>query len=358
MYKAIRKNPSAPQAPDDFLSALRDIPVSALSDNMHRNIGSVGLRPYQRPGRKTMAGTAITVRSRGGDNLTYLRALEFCRKGDVLVVDAGGDLDNAVVGGILSFYAAHVGMAGLVVDGAIRDVAEIRERDFPVYARGVTHRGPYKDGPGEINVTVSAGGMVVKPGDIVVGDQDGWRRGLPAPETTVSSVLSCSFVGLIIFIRSRVFGATKGCDLCCRSTGTDTFKHSGRSPYARAGERRRNCTAFRASVPGALVTRLAQRVSNVARDGNGLGVASLYTGAPGDNRLGPDRDTFPEKAAARSDMCRVVWIAALDVVPHVEIDGEQGRLSAALDDEPDGVQRPTAQLSVQNAIQDLVADDG
>jgi RraA family protein len=178
MYKAIRKNPSAPQAPDDFLSALRDIPVSALSDNMHRNIGSVGLRPYQRPGRKTMAGTAITVRSRGGDNLTYLRALEFCRKGDVLVVDAGGDLDNAVVGGILSFYAAHVGMAGLVVDGAIRDVAEIRERDFPVYARGVTHRGPYKDGPGEINVTVSAGGMVVKPGDIVVGDQHGWRRGL------------------------------------------------------------------------------------------------------------------------------------------------------------------------------------
>jgi regulator of RNase E activity RraA len=120
-----------------------------------------------------MAGTAVTARSRGGDNLTYLRALEFCRPGDVLLIDAGGDLNNAVVGGILTFYAASIGVVGVVVDGAIRDIAEIREREFPVYARGVTHRGPYKDGPGEINVTVSVGGMVVNPGDIVVGDQDG-----------------------------------------------------------------------------------------------------------------------------------------------------------------------------------------
>lgn len=173
MYKAIRKNPPATQAGEALLEALRGIPVSALSDSMHRNIGTVGLQPYQRPGKKTMAGTAVTMRSRGGDNLTYLRALDFCRPGDVLVVDAGGDLNNAVVGGILSFFAASVGVAGLVIDGAIRDVAEIRERDFPVYARSVTHRGPYKDGPGEINVPVSVGGMVVNPGDIVVGDQDG-----------------------------------------------------------------------------------------------------------------------------------------------------------------------------------------
>lgn len=173
VYKAIRKVPSATQADPEILRALRAIPVSALSDNMHRNIGTVGLQPYHRPVRQTMAGTAVTVRSRGGDNLTYLRALEFCRPGDVLLIDAGGDLNNAVVGGILTFYAASIGVAGVVIDGAIRDVAEIREREFPVYARGVTHRGPYKDGPGEINVTVSVGGMVVNPGDIVVGDQDG-----------------------------------------------------------------------------------------------------------------------------------------------------------------------------------------
>lgn len=172
-YKALRKNPSAAQADPEILAALRDIPLAALSDNMHRNIGTARLRPYHRPVAQTMAGTAVTARSRGGDNLTYLRALEFCRPGDVLVIDAGGDLNNAVVGGILSFYAASIGVAGVVIDGAIRDVAEIREREFPVYARGVTHRGPYKDGPGEINVPVSVDGMVVSPGDIVVGDQDG-----------------------------------------------------------------------------------------------------------------------------------------------------------------------------------------
>ena len=172
-YKALRKNPSPVPAAPEVLEALREIPVAALSDNMHRNIGTVGLQPYHRPGPKTMAGTAVTARSRAGDNLTYLRALEFCRPGDVLVIDGGGDLANAAVGGILSFYAASIGIVGLVIDGAIRDVAEIRERDFPVYARGVTHRGPYKDGPGEINVPIAVGGMVVNPGDIVVGDQDG-----------------------------------------------------------------------------------------------------------------------------------------------------------------------------------------
>ncbi|MBL8344379.1 MAG: RraA family protein [Rubrivivax sp.] len=172
-YKALRKNPSAPQAPADLLAALRELPLAALSDNMHRNIGTAGLQPYHKPGEKTMAGTAVTARSRGGDNLTYLRALEFCRPGDVLLVDAGGDLNNAVVGGILTFYAAKIGLAGVVIDGAIRDVAEIRANEFPVYARGVTHRGPYKDGPGEINVPITVGGMVVNPGDIVVGDQDG-----------------------------------------------------------------------------------------------------------------------------------------------------------------------------------------
>jgi len=172
-YKAIRKNPSALQVAPAILAALQEIPVAALSDNLHRNIGSVGLQPYHRPGHKTMAGTAVTVKTRGGDNLTPMRAFEFCRPGDVLVIDAGGDITNAVIGGILSFYTATIGTAGLVLDGAIRDVAEIRERDYPVYARGVNHRGPYKDGPGEINVPVSVGGMVVNPGDIVVGDQDG-----------------------------------------------------------------------------------------------------------------------------------------------------------------------------------------
>ncbi len=167
----IQKHPSAPQAKPSIIATLRDIPVALLSDNLHRNCGSVGLAPYHKP--SPLAGTAVTVRTRGGDNLAILRAFEFCRPGDVMVIDAGADITNAVVGGILSFYAAKIGTAGMVIDGAIRDVAEIRERTYPVYARGVNHRGPYKDGPGEINIPVSVGGMVVRPGDIVVGDQDG-----------------------------------------------------------------------------------------------------------------------------------------------------------------------------------------
>ena len=169
----IEKHPSAPQVDAGILAQLRDIAVALLSDQMHRNCGSVGVIPFHRPGPATMAGTAVTVKTRGGDNLAILRAFDFCRPGDVMVVDAGGDVSNALVGGIMTLGAAKAGHAGMVLDGAIRDVAEIRERDFPVYARGVNHRGPYKDGPGEINVPVTIGGMVVRPGDIIVGDQDG-----------------------------------------------------------------------------------------------------------------------------------------------------------------------------------------
>ena len=167
----VEKHPSAPQADAALIAVLREIPVALLSDNLHRDKGSVGLRPFHRP--SALAGTAVTVRTRGGDNLAVLRAFDFCRPGDVMVVDAGGDVSNAVIGGIISFYAASAGLAGMIIDGAIRDVAEIGERTFPVYARGVTHRGPYKDGPGAINVPVCVGGMTVAPGDIVVGDQDG-----------------------------------------------------------------------------------------------------------------------------------------------------------------------------------------
>lgn len=170
-HPGVPRHPSAPQADAAVLETLRGIAVALLSDNLRRAIGSAGVLPYHRP--RPMAGTAVTVRTRGGDNLAILRAFEYCRPGDVMVVDCGGEIANAVVGGILTFYGATIGLSGMVIDGAIRDVAEIRERDFPVYARAVTHRGPYKDGPGEINVPVCIGGMVVQPGDIVVGDQDG-----------------------------------------------------------------------------------------------------------------------------------------------------------------------------------------
>ena len=163
---SIEKHPSAPSVAPELLERLRTLPVALISDQLHRNRGFAGLRPYHRPA--PLAGTAVTVRTRGGDNLAILRALEFCRPGDVMVVDADGECANALVGGIITFYAASIGMAGMVLDGAIRDIAEIGERTFPVYARGHTHRGPYKDGPGAINVPLSIGGLTIAPGDIIV----------------------------------------------------------------------------------------------------------------------------------------------------------------------------------------------
>ncbi|SRR5258706_759547 len=166
-----RHNASAAQASPETLDALRGLAVSLLSDNMARASGAVGLRPYHRP--RPMVGTAVTVRTRAGDNLAIHRAFDFCRPGDVLVIDGGGEVTQALMGEIMASFAESLGVQGLVIDGAIRDVGAIRRHDFPVYARAVTHRGPYKNGPGEINVPVSVGGMVVHPGDIIVGDEDG-----------------------------------------------------------------------------------------------------------------------------------------------------------------------------------------
>ena len=173
-----REFESAPQARPATLDALRDLAVSLLSDNMARASGMIGLRPYHRP--KPLAGTAVTVHTRPGDNLAIHRAFDFCRPGDVLEIDGAGDLTQALMGEIMASFAQSLGVEGLVIDGAIRDVGALRQRDFPVYARGVTHRGPYKNGPGEINVPVTVGGMVVHPGDIIVGDEDGLLAIAPA----------------------------------------------------------------------------------------------------------------------------------------------------------------------------------
>jgi regulator of RNase E activity RraA len=101
------------------------------------------------------------------------KAIDAAAPGDVIVVDAGGVLEQAIIGEIMSSWAAKRGLAGMVIDGAVRDSAALAQNAFPVYARGVTPRGPYKNGPGEINCPVSVGGMVVMPGDIVAGDEDG-----------------------------------------------------------------------------------------------------------------------------------------------------------------------------------------
>jgi RraA family protein len=162
-----------PKRPDPRLVAeLAKMVTPHLSDSMERlYAGGHQLRPMHKEGK--LAGPAFTVRTAAGDNLLVHKALDSAQRGDVIVVDAGGWLDNAIIGELMSARAKQRGIAGLVIWGAIRDSAEIGEGSYPVYAAGVTHRGPYKNGPGEINVPVVVGGMPVNPGDIIVGDADG-----------------------------------------------------------------------------------------------------------------------------------------------------------------------------------------
>lgn len=120
-----------------------------------------------------MVGTAFTIKVRVADNLMVHKALDYAQPGDVLVIDAEGDTEHAILGEIMTREAMVNGLAGFLIDGAIRDAGEIKKMEFPVFARGVTPRGPFKDGPGEINTPVSCGGVVVNPGDIIVGDEDG-----------------------------------------------------------------------------------------------------------------------------------------------------------------------------------------
>jgi RraA family protein len=154
------------------IEKFKGVPVACVSDIMSRmSACGASLRPLH--GGGPMAGAALTVKTRPGDNLMIHKALLLAQPGDVIVVDAGGDLTNALVGELMLSYAMMSGVAGVVIHGAVRDCGWIRTNNFPVYAAGVTHRGPYRDGPGEINVPVAFGGMVIQPGDLMLGDDDG-----------------------------------------------------------------------------------------------------------------------------------------------------------------------------------------
>ena len=162
-----------PKRPDPRLVAeLAKMVTPHLSDSMERlYAGGPQLRPMHREGK--LAGPAYTVKTTPGDNLLVHKALDSAQKGDVIVVDAGGICENAIIGELMMSRARQRGVAGIVIWGAIRDSAEIGAGTYPVYASGVTHRGPYKNGPGEINVPINMGGMAVHPGDIIIGDADG-----------------------------------------------------------------------------------------------------------------------------------------------------------------------------------------
>lgn len=156
----------------ELAARFTDVPVANVSDCMSRMFAA-GPGLQQMHGGGYMSGPALTVKTRPGDNLMIHKALWMASPGDVIVVDGGGDLTNALIGEIMVGIAIQRGLGGMVINGAIRDAGALADGNFPVFAAGVTHRGPYKDGPGEINVPIAIEGMVIEPGDLIIGDEDG-----------------------------------------------------------------------------------------------------------------------------------------------------------------------------------------
>jgi len=151
---------------------LKNYGTPALSDGLNKfNTLSPDIKPVAEGIR--VAGPAFTVRLRPGDNLMLHKAIGLAQPGDVIVVDTCGSGSNSIMGDLMATAAFSKGIAGIIIDGGIRDVEEIQEKKFPVFARYITPAVGDKDGPGEINLPISCGGVPVLPGDYVVADSNG-----------------------------------------------------------------------------------------------------------------------------------------------------------------------------------------
>ncbi|MCH1881908.1 RraA family protein [Agrococcus sp. ARC_14] len=160
------------RADKQIVRALAQHPVALIGDAVQRmGMLSAAIRPRTSLG--PIAGSILPILVREGDNLAIHRALDEAQEGDVLVVNAQGYTDRAVFGGLLGAGCVARGIAGVVIDGALRDVEEFEELGLPVYARAVSPAGPYKHGPGSVGMPVACGNVVCNPGDVIVGDADG-----------------------------------------------------------------------------------------------------------------------------------------------------------------------------------------
>ena len=157
--------------PKDFIAKFKGIPVANIADNMGRT-SCVGTE-IKRYSGKNMVGSAFTVKVAPGDNLMFHKALDMAQPGDVIVVDGEGSMAHSLCGEIMVQYALKKGIIGFLLNGCFRDCEAISALDFNMYAKGVQPKGPYKNGPGEIGIPVCVGGVVITPGDILVGDADG-----------------------------------------------------------------------------------------------------------------------------------------------------------------------------------------
>ena len=154
------------------VAAARKFQASILADVAGRR-GTLGGRIQPLSKGMKVAGPAFTVEVRPGDNLMIHAALALAQKGDVIVVDGKGELSCALTGALMAAHAKKAGIAGFVIDGAVRDTEECAAGDFPIFAAGANTNGPLKNSGGRINWPVSVAGTTVNPGDLVVGDADG-----------------------------------------------------------------------------------------------------------------------------------------------------------------------------------------
>jgi RraA family protein len=155
----------------NLIDGFKGIPVANIGDSMNRmSCLDASIRPVN---EHALLGPAFTVKVRPGDNLMIHKALDMAQAGDILVVDGNGETSNALIGELMVLWAIRKNIGGIIIDGAIRDLATLKTLPIPVYTAGVNPAGPYKDGPGEINFPISCGGVIVNPGDIMVGDADG-----------------------------------------------------------------------------------------------------------------------------------------------------------------------------------------
>lgn len=165
---------SVQRADPKVVELFRDLPSSNINDEMNRLYCMHDYMKLLNPQKaRQLLGTAITVKAPIGDNLFFHRALDMAQPGDIIVVDGASGCNRSLAGEIMMRYACRKGLAGIVVDGCLRDLDGIQNLEMPVYAKGITPQGPWKFGPGEINVPIACGGQVVFPGDILVGDADG-----------------------------------------------------------------------------------------------------------------------------------------------------------------------------------------
>ncbi|MEN6412252.1 MAG: RraA family protein [Veillonellales bacterium] len=164
-----------PEAAKELLEAFKEIPASNVADTMGRLCAMhPRIRLMSSPDQAVAVGRALTVKGRAGDNLMIHKALNMAKEDDVIIAtNDAGESYRSLMGEIMFTVAAYKKVAGIILDGPIRDVDAVRGMKLPIYANGTNPGGPYKDGIGEINVPVSCGGISINPGDIIIMDPDG-----------------------------------------------------------------------------------------------------------------------------------------------------------------------------------------